>query len=396
MSPRALVAAPVVAAALLAAGLIVVALLASTTLRERDAAVREGELLRLGHDVEADLREAGPAGAEEALERFCAAHADKVTGIEIAGPSGTLASSGLVGGDAVEIPLALGPAWRGVAGGPGFGFGMGHGGNFPMRARLHPTAQLGSAGSLARAVTIGSIIAALALLTFSYFATAGLLQRQRLAAAEAEQHRLQALATAGAGLAHRIRNPLAAIKGTAQLLTDELAPPGQERAQRIVDASLRIETFISRLLDFARPPEVHAEELDLAEVARAVAARAGPRVEVVETTPCQAIADREHAEGILEELVANARAFDPDGVIEIALRGGGVRVIAEVGDRGPGLSIDSERAFDPYVTTRPEGTGLGLAIVRALARANRGDVSLRARAGGGSTARLSLPAARRS
>ncbi len=178
------------------------------------------------------------------------------------------------------------------------------------------------------------------------------------------------------------------------MLADELESPGRERAQRIVDASLRIETFIGRLLDFARPPEAHAEELDLAEVARAVAARAGARVEIVEKAPSDTVADREHVESILEELVTNARAFDPDGVIEIAVRGDGIRAIAEVSDRGPGLSIDPERAFEPYVTTRPEGTGLGLAIVRALARSNSGELSLQARAGGGATARLSLPARR--
>jgi len=47
------------------------------------------------------------------------------------------------------------------------------------------------------------------------------------------------------------------------------------------------------------------------------------------------------------------------------------------------------------VTTRPEGTGLGLAIVRALARASGGDVTLAPRRGGGTVARLTVPAARR-
>jgi signal transduction histidine kinase len=68
--------------------------------------------------------------------------------------------------------------------------------------------------------------------------------------------------------------------------------------------------------------------------------------------------------------------------------------VVEVRDRGRGLAIDAERAFDPYVTTRPEGTGLGLATVRALARANGGDITLAARKGGGCVARLALPAGR--
>jgi len=66
----------------------------------------------------------------------------------------------------------------------------------------------------------------------------------------------------------------------------------------------------------------------------------------------------------------------------------------EVRDRGPGLSVDPARAFDPYVTSRPGGTGLGLPTVRALARANGGEVTLEARSGGGCVARLTLPGER--
>jgi two-component system nitrogen regulation sensor histidine kinase NtrY len=105
----------------------------------------------------------------------------------------------------------------------------------------------------------------------------------------------------------------------------------------------------------------------------------------------RAFADRDHAADVLDELLANARAHDPAGEIEIAVGTSGGAAWAEVRDRGPGLSVEAPRAFDPYVTSRPGGTGLGLPTVRALARANGGDVTLEPRPGGGTAARLSLP-----
>jgi signal transduction histidine kinase len=104
-------------------------------------------------------------------------------------------------------------------------------------------------------------------------------------------------------------------------------------------------------------------------------------------------ADREHVETILEELLANARAFDPAGTAEVAVRRHGARALLEVLDRGPGLDLDPASAFEPYVTSRVDGTGLGLAIVRALAVANGGSATLGPRPEGGCVATLSLPAA---
>jgi signal transduction histidine kinase len=108
-------------------------------------------------------------------------------------------------------------------------------------------------------------------------------------------------------------------------------------------------------------------------------------------TSVRAVGDTAYAREILEELIANARALDASGDVLLSVREEGDRSVVEVLDRGPGLSVDPEKAFDPYVTTRPAGTGLGLPIVRALARTSGGDVTLSAREGGGCLARLSLP-----
>ena len=389
---RVLVATPVIAAVLLGAGLTWLASVTSRTLRERNDAVRQGVLLRLGHDLESELREVGPGEAASTVERFLADHGREISGIALVGAEGVIAQSGRVGAGAQDQPAMLGPAWRPLGG--GFGRGRGPGRGTPPTLRLQPTETLGSAGRLARVVVVGAVVAALGLVTFSLFAVAGLAQRQRLAAAEAEHRRLEVLALAGAGLAHRIRNPLAAIIGTTQLLLEGATPPADARARRILEASQRIDALLGALLAFARPPEASPEVVDLAALATRVLGRTAGRARLVARGAVPAWADSEHVESILEELVANARAFDPDGELEVEARLDGHRAVAEVRDRGPGLAVDPERAFDPYVTTRPEGAGLGLATVRALARANGGEVTLASRRDGGCVARLVLPAER--
>jgi signal transduction histidine kinase len=102
-------------------------------------------------------------------------------------------------------------------------------------------------------------------------------------------------------------------------------------------------------------------------------------------------ADREHVTAALEELIANAHHAG-DAHPKIVVRREGRCGTIEVHDRGGGLQLDPERAFDPYVTTRPDGTGLGLATIRALIRANGGDVTLTPREGGGAVAAIHLPA----
>ncbi len=388
--------------ALLLAG---TAVLASRTLTERDAAVREGVLVRAGHELEVRLRESSADDGTATLEAFLRENASSVAGVEVSGPGGVLASAGTVSPFAIEIPAALGPAWRGRAGamgmdGPGQGMGRGggrgegRGGGPPFRIRLGPSPALGQSRLLASAVLVGGTLGASALVVLAGFAARGLAERERREAAEAEGERLRVVAGAGAGLAHQLRNPLAVVKGTAQMLEGRVPASERERVLRIVSSSARMEAILSRLMDFARPVSAQPAPFDLAPLARDVAARAGGPVDVSAPVPVVALADREHVEGILEELLANARAFDPEGRLEVTVRPSGGRAVVEVADRGPGPGVDPDAAFEPYVTSRPEGTGLGLAIVRALASANGGTASLAARPGGGSVATLTLPAER--
>jgi len=384
---RAGAVAPLVVAVALAGGLLASSLVAVRALGERDAAVRAGILSGLGHELEAALREAGPEGAGTALERLLSAHPESLRGAAVSVGDRVVARRGESGPDAAELPAGLGREWRGVVAGSGGGLGPGRP---PFRLVLVPVPGLGGAGRLTAFVRAGAAVAAVSLVAFGILSARGLAERARRRAADAERRRLDAVATAGAGLAHRIRNPLAAIKGTAQLLAGQETGRVTERATRIVEASERIEALVAQLLEFARPPETRAERFDLAVLCREVAERADSRVAIRAAGPVPVVADRENVISILEELLSNARAFDPDGVLDVVVSGNGSQPSVEVRDHGPGLSIDARRAFEPYVTTRPDGTGLGLAIARALAQANGGDLVLGPADGGGCAAKLTL------
>lgn len=389
---RLVLAAPIVAAVGLALVLVGLAFVSARTLQLRDQAVRDGLLLRLGHELEALLREAGPDGVQEVVTAFVETHRSAVAGVQVLAGEEALATAGVAVGRPLTMPLFPGPAWRGRGLEPPLGPRARRMMAFRLQLRLYPAPELGRSRGLALLLVAGSLAAGLGLLAFGGLAVRGLAQQQRLAAAEAERRRLETVALAGSGLAHRIRNPLAAIKGTAQLLADQRGGDAGERAERIVAASDRIDALVGRLLEFARPPEPHPEPLDLVEVAREAAARLPGPVKVLAGGPVAAVCDREQLEIIVEELLANARSADPLSEIEVVVTSAGGRAVVEVRDLGPGLSLAPEEAFSPYVTTRPDGTGLGLAIVRSLAAANGGQVSLADRPGGGCVAALTLPA----
>ncbi|MFA6958464.1 MAG: HAMP domain-containing sensor histidine kinase [Thermoanaerobaculia bacterium] len=387
-STRTLLVGLLAIALALAGSTIALGVVASKALRSRDSAVREGALLRFSQNLEQELRASDPESAGDVLAAFARQHAAEVASVELRARGRVVASAGSGGVDATSVSVALGPAWRSLASGQGM---SGQPGGPPFELILRANPQFGSERNIANAVFVGSIVAGAGLFVFAAIAAVALAQRERVVLAAEERKRLETTALAGAGLAHRIRNPLATIKGTAQMLEEQSADSSRERATRIVDAAVRIEALVDDLLRFARPVEAHPERVDLKAVAESLAARTS-RVSVATHDAVVAWADREHVESAVEELVSNARTFDP-GTVEIAVLTRGDRAVVEVRDRGPGLQIDASRAMEPYVTTRADGTGLGLPTIATLMRANDGDVLLEAREGGGTVASLVLPLA---
>ncbi|MEK9500305.1 sensor histidine kinase [Gaopeijia maritima] len=213
-----------------------------------------------------------------------------------------------------------------------------------------------------------------------------------------ERRRLALLGEMSAVLAHEIRNPLASLKGHAQLLVERLAdtPNERRRAERVVGEATRLEALTTDLLDFAGSGPLHLEEVDPIETVRVSATEAAPEVVIpmsTQTAPERWPLDTRRLRQALVNLVRNAAQASPDGPppeITVATEAG--RLVIEVRDHGAGLPPGQEdRIFDPFFTTRTTGTGLGLAVTRRIAELHGGELTASNAEGGGARFRLEFP-----
>jgi len=207
--------------------------------------------------------------------------------------------------------------------------------------------------------------------------------------AQAQQLKLAALGRLTAGIAHEIRNPLAAISHAAELLREERREDMQERLTRIIgDNSRRLDRMVRDVLELGRRDRAQAEPIRLKSYLdtflgefclREQVPRELFRVEV-ELDPVLSF-DRAHLEQVLWNLLANALRY-------CSRSAGAIRVIARVGaaanrselhvmDNGPGIDdAVGGHVFEPFFTTHTQGTGLGLYIAREMCDANRATLAL--------------------
>jgi len=184
--------------------------------------------------------------------------------------------------------------------------------------------------------------------------------------------RLAAVGRLSAGLAHEIRNPLASIKGSAEVLTDDFPedhPKGRLLSILLEEAN-RLNDVLTRFLAFARSEPGERVPFDLGDEIRAVAElirhRAdAPAVELAipDRGACLVLGNREQIRQVLLNLALNgAAAAGPSGTLTVELSSAGGRCVCRVLDTGPGFTADAVANFgNPFFSTRPGGTGLGLA-----------------------------------
>jgi signal transduction histidine kinase len=228
---------------------------------------------------------------------------------------------------------------------------------------------------------------------------------ERMAALEVARRR-EALAAVGemaAGLAHEVRNPLAAIRGAVQVMA---AAPDPERRREMIqvaeEETERLARVVGEFLDYARPGVTRREPVDLGEIARRVlrASDVAGRglvadVRVAPGAP-PALADPDQVERAFRNLVQNAAdAAGPSGRLRIEiLPGEAGAVAARFEDDGPGIAAEiMPKLFQPFCTGKPGGVGLGLALVHRVAEAHGGSVAVEPPRGRGACFVLTLPAA---
>jgi two-component system sensor histidine kinase PilS (NtrC family) len=215
--------------------------------------------------------------------------------------------------------------------------------------------------------------------------------------------RLAVLGRLAAGLAHEIRNPLAAISGCVELVREMSAVTDEDRELlgTVMRECARLNRLVGDMLAFARPRPVERTRIELGSFVEdfvRIASRETSRVSVCmapkDTAEVFASVDPQQLSQVLWNLVRNAAQASPTGErveLSVGVEEGAPAIF--VADRGSGISRESkEKIFESfYSESASRGTGLGLAVVRQIMIEHGGTVEPRDRPGGGTVFVLRFP-----
>lgn len=236
-----------------------------------------------------------------------------------------------------------------------------------------------------------AIVAGVASVVLLAFAVAWSRSARRITALEAKavrDERLVALGGMSSVMAHELRNPLASLKGHAQLLVESLEGKPRAKAERVVNEAVRLEVLTTSLLDFVRDGPIERKETAPKELVElALRDLDASRVDVAISRESSLAIDAERFARALHNVIDNALKADETGRVDVAVSGGTITVR----DRGPGIDeADRARIFEPFVTTRTKGTGLGLAVARRIAEQHGGSLDGATHPDGGAIFTLKL------
>ena len=219
--------------------------------------------------------------------------------------------------------------------------------------------------------------------------------------------RLASVGEMSAGIAHEIKNPLAAISGAITVLSDDFAEddPRREVIAKILEQISRLDKAATDLLYFGKPGKpqfnwVNVNELlkqTLFFVAQHPESRNVNQIQELTRNLPPVWVDEKQLQQVFFNVVINAiQAMKTGGtlLIQSDLRDKEGRQVVRVliGDSGPGISAeDIERIFQPFYTTKTQGTGLGLAICRQLMEQQGGEIRIASRLGEGTRVTIELP-----
>ena len=234
------------------------------------------------------------------------------------------------------------------------------------------------------------------------------LDDSRIYSGRAEELTLFTLGRLSASIAHEIRNPLAAISYSTQLLeeSDGLADADRRLLEIIHSQTTRMNGIVQNVLGLARQERSQVESLELVAFTRSFVhdySESHPlETDILNSVDdgarVVALVDPQHLHQVLTVLVHNALTYGrtpgAPAQVTVAVRrdeSQGLPVV-EVIDRGPGIPPRVvEQIFTAFFTTSDHGTGLGLYIARQLCEANQCQLGYESVPGGGSCVRILLP-----
>lgn len=219
-----------------------------------------------------------------------------------------------------------------------------------------------------------------------------------------------------AGLAHEIKNPLAGIKVSMEVLMNELTLSSEDKAifARTVGEVQRIESLLKNLLNYARTPRPVFSRIDLnqqlenamknaalllkSQEYAAIHRKGLAFVRKFDSTLPMVQADSGQMQQVILNLLLNAMEATPaGGTITVSTRSGRFGTVEVViADTGKGLSEEAcAKVFEPFYTTKPKGSGLGLAITRRLVEQHHGEIEVVSVLGHGAVFTITLPVEQR-
>jgi two-component system sensor histidine kinase PilS (NtrC family) len=234
-----------------------------------------------------------------------------------------------------------------------------------------------------------------------------LTEMRRMEAAMRQAERLATIGTVAAGVAHELRNPLASISGSIELLrqTDNTNGEDGRTLMEIVTREVeRLDALISDMLDYTNPRprqmvrfDVHELIVETVQVFRQDPNVGDVEVRVLEGSSRHGVrmtADPGKLRQVLWNLLRNGAeaARMGGGHVEVELQYGDDQVVIDVRDDGPGIPAEIRRhIFEPFFTTRVRGTGLGLAVVQSIIIEHGGEIDVDTQTGVGTTFAIRLP-----
>lgn len=225
---------------------------------------------------------------------------------------------------------------------------------------------------------------------------------------EEEMKRVDKMAAVGllaAGMAHEIRNPLASLSGSIQMLKSELIL--DESQKHLMDITLReserLNALITDFLLFAHPPQTHKMPWEISKLLQETihllshSPAFHDRIRITYLPPQEQIKvriDADQMKQVFWNLLMNAaQAMPSGGEIRVSIGKGKEWARISIADSGQGIPPEEkEKIFEPFFTTKEGGTGLGLSIVHKIIENHNGVIRVESDVGKGSTFTVFLPA----
>jgi two-component system, NtrC family, sensor histidine kinase HydH len=217
----------------------------------------------------------------------------------------------------------------------------------------------------------------------------------------ARAERLKTLGEMAAGMAHEVKNPLAAIRSSAQILTERVSGKEAQFAQIIVSEVDRLNRVVNEFLEYARPAPLKREPVVLSGLLDSCLELLAPVIQQAWVTVKRAYPQGEHKvdvdpnqlRQVFLNLILNAvQAMHSGGEVTLELKQEGAHTHVSVRDTGPGIPTDKLRqVFEPFYSTKPGGTGLGLPIAQRIVSEHGGRLVIECKPGEGTAATVILP-----